>query len=214
MPEFYKADKYKTLQDQAQAYVHAEKKLGAFTGAPEGDYAVTLPDTVVGEIDTENPLFKSFTTWAKGSQLNQEGYTQLLGMLVQYEASMAPDLKAAQASLGENAAARIQSVAQWSAANLSKEQYEMFRQATAGHDAAAVFQVIEAAIAKTRQVAIPPPGADGVGAGVTAQGLIEAERAKKDLKTGALLYFTDPAHRARVNKMQEDYFKAKEAGNK
>ena len=35
-PEWLK-DKYKTVEDQAKAYNDAEKKLGGFSGSPEGE---------------------------------------------------------------------------------------------------------------------------------------------------------------------------------
>ena len=40
-PEWFKADKYKTVSDQAKAYVELESKFGGFKGAPkEGKYEV------------------------------------------------------------------------------------------------------------------------------------------------------------------------------
>jgi len=34
-PEYFKADKYKSVADQAKAYTELEKRFGGFTGAPE-----------------------------------------------------------------------------------------------------------------------------------------------------------------------------------
>ena len=40
MPEWYKADKYKSVAEQAKAYTELEKKFGGFTGAPKDGYSV------------------------------------------------------------------------------------------------------------------------------------------------------------------------------
>ena len=50
-PEWFRADKYKTLDEQAKAYVELEKRFGAFTGAPkDGVYKINMPEGFVGEI--------------------------------------------------------------------------------------------------------------------------------------------------------------------
>ena len=41
-PEWYKADKYKSVAEQAKAYTELEKKFGGFTGAPKDGYQPLL----------------------------------------------------------------------------------------------------------------------------------------------------------------------------
>lgn len=100
-PEWFKADKYANVSEQAKAYVEAEKqlkslsdkahqfnqtekelndlrvRLGSFTGAPE-TYELSLPEGV--EIDPEDPMIARAQEWAKGLNLNQEGYNSALAM--------------------------------------------------------------------------------------------------------------------------------------
>ena len=40
LPEWYKADKYKSVAEQAKAYTELEKKFGGFTGAPKDGYSI------------------------------------------------------------------------------------------------------------------------------------------------------------------------------
>lgn len=88
-PEWFKADKYKTIADQAKAYVEAEKslgqmrdKIGKFTGAPE-QYDVVLPDGV--QLDTEDPIFSQAQEWARGINLDQDGFNSLVEMYSKIE---------------------------------------------------------------------------------------------------------------------------------
>lgn len=195
-PDWFNAAKYKTLADQAQAYSHAEKRLGAFTGAPaDGKYTFTLPEGLTGELDQANPILVGFNGWAAKNQLSQEGYNELLGMFATYEAGFAPDMNQIKADLGENADARITSAGQWAKANLDATGFELFREATAGANAAAVFKLAEALIGKTRQVSLPAPGAQIGGDApvqLTPQAAVDALRNQKDAK-GNFVYLEQTA---------------------
>ena len=64
VPEWFKADKYKSVAEQAKAYAGLESKLGAFTGAPKDGYEVELPEGVDVELDSEDPMLVNFNDWA------------------------------------------------------------------------------------------------------------------------------------------------------
>jgi hypothetical protein len=90
-PEWFKSDKYKTISDQAEAYVDAEKRIGEmgskmsnFTGAPDA-YDLTAPEGF--EFNTEDPMLARSQEWAKGMNLSQEGYTSLVGMYAEMQAA-------------------------------------------------------------------------------------------------------------------------------
>lgn len=204
-PGWFKADKYKTVAAQAEAYTALESRFGSFVGAPkEGKYEFKPPDGV--EIAMDHPLMQEFTKWASSKQLSQEGYTELLGMLVQYEAAHAPNMGEIKQNLGENADARITAVAQWGKANLGAEGYATLRTATSGKNADAVFKVLEQVIAKTSQTRMPKPGEDVPG-GQPGAGLatVHAEHGKRDSK-GGLLVDSDQNHRRKVDQMYRDYY--------
>jgi hypothetical protein len=203
-PEWFKADKYKTLADQAKAYPDLEKRFGAFTGAPKEGYEFKLPETVQGELDKEHPIYQSFETWAKDRQLNNEGFNELLGMFAEYEAAQAPNIAEIKASLGDKADERIAAASQWAHANMTSKQYETFRAATSGPNAAQVFEVLELAIARSRQPTIPAPGAEVRSGGATPKAIIDAERAKLG-PNGRPLIFSDAAHREKVDRMTREW---------
>lgn len=205
-PEWYKADKYKTVAAQAKAHTDLEKRFGAFTGAPEnGVYEIKLPENLDGSLDVEHPLLKGLQTWAAEKQMSQEGFTEAITMLAEYEASLVPDISVIKAEVGENADARIAAVASWGKANLKPDEFETLREATSGQNAAAVFKTIEAVVAKSRQVRLPKPGEDVVAAQPGGEAAINAAQAKVG-PDGKRLYETDAAYRAKVEKMRFDYY--------
>lgn len=205
-PAWFKGDKYATVAAQAEAYASLEKRFGSFVGAPkDGKYDTALPPEVGVELDTTHPLVGTFTKWASENQLGQKGFTELMGMLGQYEAQNVVDMGAVKTELGDKADERIGAVASWGKANLDPEGYSLLREATTGANAAAVFKVLESVIGKTKQVALPKPGADVFDA--QPQGLvkIQAEHARKGAD-GKLLYITDPAHRAKVEQAYREFY--------
>ena len=205
-PAWFKADKYRNVAEQAKAYSELEPRFGAFKGAPaEGKYEFTPPDGV--EVAMEHPLMQEFTKWAAASQLSQEGYSNILGMLVQYEAAQAPNMAVIKERMGPDADQRISTVAQWGKANLGAEGFATLKAATSGANADAVFRVVEQIIGKTAQIKMPKPGADVAG-GAQAEGLaaIKAAHFKRDEKTGKALVDVDPAYRRKVDKMYLDYY--------
>jgi hypothetical protein len=208
-PEWFKADKYKSIDKQAEAYVELEKRFGAFKGAPkDGKYEFKMPENVTGELDVEHPIYKGFETWAREHQLSNDGFNQLLGMFVEYEAAMAPNITEIKVQLGDKADERIANTAKWAQANMTPSQYALFREATSGVNAAAVFQTVEAMLAHVRQPALPGPGAETTtGGGPTPWAIVQAERAKRG-PDGKLLIHTSEQHRAKVDKMTNDYFAA------
>lgn len=205
MPSWYLADKYKTVEAQAQAYPELAKRFGAFVGAPKnGEYEFKVPEGLGVELVNDHPLLGEFQKWAKESQLSQDGYQHLIGMLAQYEAAQLPDMNQMKKDLGDNADDRINAVTGWAKANLAPAEYEALREATSGKQAAAAFKVIEAAINKTRQVALPKPGQDVMAAQPNGLEGIRAMMEKRDAN-GRLLMQVDSEYRNKVEKMNFAY---------
>lgn len=199
-PEYFKNDKYKSIADQAAAYPALEKRFGSFVGAPpEGKYDVKLPEGAGVELAGDHPLLDSFQKWGAENQLSQKGFTELLGMLGQYEAQHFVDANAVKAQLGSDADTRLSAIAQWGKANLDAAGYASLREALVpSPQTAALVKVIEATIAKTVQTPMPKPGADVPIASVeSAHAEINKLMAEKDAN-GKLKFFTDPKFRAEV----------------
>lgn len=211
MPAWYKADKYLSVEKQAEAYASLEKRFGAFTGAPkDGKYETKLPEGVGVELVADHPLLSDFQKWAAEHQLNNDGYNQLIGMLAQYEAAQIPDMNEIKGQLGDNADQRIAAVAQWTKANLTPAEYQKLTTATTGANAAAVVEVLESVIAKTKQVTLPKPGQDVAAAQPRGQAAIDALMQKKG-PDGKFLYFTDAKHRAEVDRMTTELMSSEQA---
>lgn len=211
-PAWYKADKYKSVADQAAAYPELEKRFGAFVGAPkDGKYDFKPPEGVGLELVDGHPLLTDFQKWAAENQLSQDGYQAVVGMLAQYEAQNLPDMAVIKQEVGENAEARINAVAQWGKANLSAEAFASLREATAGRNAAAVFKAFEAAIAKTQQPVIPKPGQETSAAAPQGLAAIKAMQAKVGPDGKTRLWDSDPSYRVRVEKMYEDHYSSQAA---
>lgn len=201
-PEWFKADKYVSVDEQAKAYSALEKRMGSFVGAPkDGKYDNKLPEGITLEMTADHPLLTDFTKWAGENQLNQAGFSQLLGMLAQYEAAQLPDMAAIKARVGANADARLAAVNSWAVANLDAATLGQLRAASTGNNADSVFAVVEALIGKSNQAALPKPGSDIPPPPKTTNEAYDAAMKQKDPVTGKLLYFTDPQHRLRTEAM-------------
>lgn len=215
-PEWFKADKYANVTEQAKAYGELEKRFGSFKGSPkDGKYeAPKMPEGIEGEFLTDHPVFTKFSEWAAKSQLSQEGYNEVLGLLAQYEASQVPDIAAIKQTLGADADKRIGAVTGWAKANLSAEQFALYREVGSTQAAGQVLQLMEAVIAKARATTVMPKiGDDAADAGGGSElDRINKEHARRG-GDGKLLYDTDMKHRQMVESARLAYFN-KLGGNK
>jgi hypothetical protein len=214
-PDWFK-EKYKTVEEQAKAYVAAEKRLGAFTGAPEGEYAVTIPEQYKGvvDVDTTNPVFAELGKFARESNMSQQGYDGIIGLLAKYEASVyspPPTAEEAKTKIGANADTRLQSIGQYAGANFDEGTQKALKALFKPDNPyiAETVTAVEALIAKSRQPSMPKPGDGGDVPPVSELAAIEALHAAPDPKNpGKRLYQTDQAHREMVEERRRKYFAA------
>lgn len=147
-PDWFK-DKYNSVSDQAKAYSELEKRFGGFTGAPEEDYELILPEDVEGEFDMEDPRLSWFTQVAKESNMSQDTFTQMLHGWVQHEVEGVSGSREEEIqALGANAQSRLKDLSDWGGANLSPDEFEGFKMLASS---AAGVQTLEALIAKTQK---------------------------------------------------------------
>lgn len=123
VPNWFRVDKYKSVDEQAKAYGELESRFGAFTGAPKEDY--TLPkgineDSVdAGMIDIVKGLGKEYN-------MSQAMFNDLVSKVNEYQSGqMEANREQAMQALGENAQERIQKVNDWLNVNAPKEIVEM-----------------------------------------------------------------------------------------
>jgi len=151
-PEWFK-NKYNSVTDQAMAYGELEKKFGGFTGAPDGEFELTLPEGVEGEFDTEDPRIGWFQEAAKESNMSQDTFTKLLHGWVTHEVSAVDGAKEDEIkALGNNAKARLKDLGDWGKANLSADHFDSFRELA---NSAKGVEVLEELIAKSAEGKMP-----------------------------------------------------------
>lgn len=214
-PGWYKADKYKSIAEQAAALPGLEAKLGpaaAFFGAPaDGKYTMPkMPDGVAGEWDADSPLTKGFLEFAKAEGLSQAGVDKLASF---YAKTMAAEsaaeeerLSDALSKLGENISTRIEAVKTYVTAKLGAEGFAAL-DAALGTNVAA-FQAFEKLIAGVANDPRLAASGGSTGLGFTRED-IEREQFKVyedgPLK-GQKIYDHDKAHRAKVDDMWRKLF--------
>ncbi len=205
-PDWFKADKYATVSDQAKGYKELEGKLGAFTGAPESyEFALSEQLTESGaELDAESPLITNFITMAKEANMSQDMANSLVNMFVESQHADGQISQEAETTrvaeemklLGDNATQRVNNIDNWAKANLTPEQAEGLNDAAT---TAAGVQAIEALIAKSRN---SPMQTDNVNeAGAVDMAELQALQFAKD-DQGNRRMATDPVYRKMV---QEKY---------
>ena len=151
-PEWLK-EKYNSVEDQAKAYGELEKKFGGFTGSPEGEFDLTLPEGVDGEFDLEDPRLIWFKDAAKSANMNQDTFSSILhGWINQEVADTSGSREAEIKALGSNAQARLRDLGDWGKANLNQDQFEGFK----GLASSAIgVEVLEALVAKSSEGRMP-----------------------------------------------------------
>lgn len=213
-PEWFKADKYKSVADQAKAYTEAEKRLGAFKGAPE-EYDLKLPEGfelpegVEVELDKEDPLLQEFLPWAKEHNLSQEAFQDIVGMYVKNQAEELQSTQSAEAAaaeqkelLGANADKRLSDLAKWGKQNLDADMFDKFASALT---TAASVEAFEFVVAKTRNAPLPDPTNINPNLSASKQQELQELRAAKD-ESGKLKWFTDPIHRNKIEALQAEIY--------
>ena len=122
-PDWYMADKYKSVADQAAAYPEAQKRIGELSEklrsekGPD-DYVLNAPEGF--EVDQEDPLLEKAVEYAKSINLSQAGYDDLISLYAQSkmaEQQGLEDFYKAEVAKIENYDAREKDIADFLEAN-------------------------------------------------------------------------------------------------
>jgi len=193
-PEWYKADKYKSIAEQAKAYTELEKKFGGFTGAPKDGYAV------YDGVESDDALWGELVEFGTKQNMSQAAMNEAWELLTAQEQAIEEvSVETEMAKLGDNAVERIKVVEQYMKNNLDGDTYEELRYAV---NSAESVQLIEALIKSTAPAKLPIDGYIQPG-GITWQD-IEAEMFKKD-DSGQMLRSVDPNHEAKIQRMMKEF---------
>ena len=194
MPEWYKADKYKSVSEQAKAYTELEKKFGGFTGAPKDGYK-----TVEG-VEAEDALWQELVSFGERTNMSQSALNDAWGILsAQEQAVEEVSMEVELQKLGDNAVERVKVVEQYMKNNLDGDTYERLRYAV---NSAEAVELVESLIKSTAPAKLPIDGYIEPG-GVTWED-IEAEMFKKN-ENGQLLRSVDPNHEAKIQRMMKEF---------
>lgn len=198
-PDTLYANKYKSVDELVKGYENLQSKLGSHSGAPE-EY--TVNEGI--EVDQDNPLFSKLQEVGKELGLNNDGYNALIdmynGTIADQQAQHEESMKAEMAKLGDNANERIQNLADWSKANLSEAERNVFD--SLAQNAEAV-QLIEKFVSMSKPQGVAndqqiqkAPSFD--------QDKLNEMRFAKDAN-GNRRMSTDPAYRDKVLALEQQY---------
>ena len=193
-PEWYKADKYKSVAEQAKAYTELEKKFGSFTGSPKDGYAG--PEGVEGD----DALLKELTDFASKTNMSQEAFGEAWELLSsQGQAAETVSREQEIAKLGDNASERIKNVEGFLKNSLDSDDYENVMGLVT--DARSI-ELVEALVKATSPAKLPIDGGENP-TGMTWSD-IESEMFKKN-HDGQLLRSVDMGHERKIQKMMQDF---------
>ena len=193
-PDWYKADKYKSVAEQAKAYTELEKKFGGFTGAPKDGYEL------YDGVEEDDALWSELVNFGSEHNMNQAAMHKAWELLTaQEQAFEQVSMEEEIAKLGKNAAERVNVVEQLMRNNLSPEQYEKHRDVVTS---AEVIEFIEDFSKAMRPAQLPIDGYVEPGGIEWAD--IEAEMFKKH-ENGQLLRAVDRNHEAKIQRMMKEF---------
>lgn len=145
VPEWFKVDKYKSVDEQAKAYNELAKRFGGFESAPENDYE--LPEGVDAEA-LDNGMLDIVKGIGKEYNMSQTMFNKLITEVNNYQAGqLEENTKMAMEKLGPDAQERISKVNDWLNVNAPKEIVEMIVPMATSAEA---IQALEFFIGKTK----------------------------------------------------------------
>jgi len=193
-PEWYKADKYKSVAEQAKAYTELEKKFGGFTGAPKDGYSI------VEGVESDDALWQELVSFGEKTNMSQSAMNDAWELLsAQDQAAEEVSMEVELQKLGDNGVERVKVVEQYMKNNLDGDTYERLRYAV---NSAEAVELIEALVKSTAPAKLPIDGYIEPG-GLTWED-IESEMYKKS-DNGQYLRSVDPNHEAKIQRMMKEF---------
>jgi hypothetical protein len=194
LPEWYKADKYKSIAEQAKAYTELEKKFGGFTCAPKDGYSI------VEGVEAEDALWQELVQFGERTNMSQSALNDAWGILsAQEQAVEEVSMEMELQKLGDNGVERVKVVEQFMKNSLDSDTYERLRYAV---NSAEAVELVESLIKATAPAKLPIDGYVQPG-GITWED-IEAEMFKKH-ESGQMLRSVDPNHERKIQRMMKEF---------
>ncbi len=192
----YANGKYKSVSDLENGYVEAQKfissKLGGFTGAPE---AYDLPEGV-----ESTSRIEALQEWGKENQLSNEALQSIIQMDMEATQKANEAYVAEQKEmLGKDAETRLDNLSDWAKANIGEDNMDAFN---AMITSAKSVELMEGLMKKMQGTA---PAQAQPQQTVTKEQLNEM-RFAIDKNSGERKMSVDPAYRAKVEKLEEEFY--------
>lgn len=192
--------------EQAKGYAELQKRFGAFTGSPD-NFEINISEELKEAgvvVEADDPLVQQVMEFAKESNMSQEGMDGLINIYMEQqiaESKALDEYKAEQMkSLGANADARVNNIAEWGSKNLDGETFQALQGMVTSAESV---KAIEQLIGMTRNQAVDADGAQHNG------GLGVEELRKMQFETdghGNRKLQSDPEFRARYNKLAQQVY--------
>ncbi len=209
-PDWFKAEKYKSVDEQAKAYTELEGKFGSFTGAPD-EYEIKLSEELTEkgvEMTADDPIMAEAMKFAKESGMNQDGFGKMVELYAMTRLAENDAIDQGRsdemALLGNKAQERIGNLSAWGKANLSADMFNGFEDLATTAEGV---KTLEHLIAKTRNAPISS-------AQITTAPSGTSEDVQKMLfetdEYGNRRISTDPAFKARYEKMRDEVWGSEE----
>lgn len=115
------ANKFKTAEELEKGYIEQQKLLREKGKLAPESYELSLPEGMT--VADDDPLLGQFSELAKKHNLSNEAYNEFIAMKLQSDASMATDLDAERAKLGDNADEILANVGNFYRSKLSAEGF-------------------------------------------------------------------------------------------
>lgn len=122
-PEYLQS-KYRSVAEQAQAYVALETRFGAHKGAPT-EYKVEFPKESGFVLDPNNSILKGYLETAKENNVAQSFIDTSLQAMAAYQQSQMPDAAAQKVLLGEDGAVAMETNREWALNTLPADEAEI-----------------------------------------------------------------------------------------
>ena len=197
-PDWFRADKYKTVEEQAKAYNELSKKFGAFEGAPE-TYELTLPEGIQGiSVDDlkVDPRVEHVLGVAKELNMNQAGFEKMVHAFVTADAQMAQvNQDREMAQLGADAVDRINNIATFYSNQYDEADFDLVRGIASTADGVAFLERNMQKLRASATIPTNPGAAPTKPNGDTLRNTVDYERMAKD-----------PDYRRHVDRMYRETY--------
>ena len=196
------------IKDQAKSYSELQSRFGSFTGAPE-EYEISVSEelTEAGfQLDNESEMLKDAKEFAKGLNMNQEGFNKMIELWATNELAEHRAAEEARKQAFEsldNGQTRINNISAWANKSLPPE---LVGELDSVLQTPEQVKLVESMIAMTRNAPVNP---DNAAPSSISKEEVQKMQFEKD-ENGNRRINTDPEFKARYIKLRNEAYGTEE----